>query len=81
MSNETVTTHSLTVHYLPSLDSIFSPLPPLPPSLQAKAYFINIMETVAFKDYIIVYFNAGCQSDALPDSSFFKELYHMVDPK
>ena len=39
------------------------------------------METIAFKDYIIVYFNTACQSDLLPDSNFIKDIYTMVDDK
>ena len=49
--------------------------------LQAMAFFVHVMEPVVIKDYIIVYFHAGSQSDHLPDSSFFKQLYLTVDEK
>ena len=33
------------------------------------------------KDYILVYFHTQTVSDNLPDSSFFKQLYGMVDSR
>ena len=51
------------------------------PSQQAMAYFIQVMESIVHRDYIIVYFNSGCQSERLPDSNFFRDLYNMADPK
>ena len=53
----------------------------LSPSLQAMAYFIHVMETVVHKDYILVYFNTLSESDNQADSSFFKQLYTMVDDR
>lgn len=48
---------------------------------QAIAYFIHVMESVVNKDYILVYFHAQTVSENLPDSSFFKQLYSVVDSR
>ena len=45
------------------------------------AYFIHVMEPVAIKDYVLVYFHTQTQSENLLDSSFFKQLYLTVDDK
>ena len=52
-----------------------------PSPVQAMAYFIHVMEPVAIKDYVLVYFHTQTQSENLLDSSFFKQLYLMVDDK
>ena len=50
-------------------------------SLQAIAYFIHVMESVVHKDYVLIYFHTQTESDLLPDSSFFKQLYGIVDSR
>ena len=45
------------------------------------AYFVHVMETVVHKDYVLVYFHANSDSDNQADSSFFKQLYSMVDDR
>ena len=52
-----------------------------PSPIQAMAYFIHVMEPVAIKDYVLVYFHTQTQSENLLDSGFFKQLYLMVDEK
>lgn len=49
--------------------------------LQAIAYFVHLMEPVVNRDYVIVYFHTLSISDNQPDSSFFKQLYTMVDSR
>ena len=50
-------------------------------SLQAIAYFVHVMETVVHKDYVLVYFHALSDPDNQADSTFFKQLYSMVDDR
>lgn len=48
---------------------------------KAMAYFIHVMESVVSKDYIFVYFHTQTASENLPDSSFVKQLYGIVDSR
>ena len=48
---------------------------------QAIAYFVHTMELVVNRDYVLVYFHSQSLSENQPDSSFFKQIYTMVDPK
>ena len=49
--------------------------------MQAIAYFVHVMESVVSRDYVLVYFHTQSVSENQPDSSFFKQIYTMVDPK
>lgn len=53
----------------------------LPSLSQAIAYFVHTMELVVNRDYVLVYFHSQSMSENQPDSSFFKQIYTMVDPK
>jgi len=48
---------------------------------KAIAYFVHVMESVVSRDYVLVYFHTQSVSENQPDSSFFKQIYTMVDPK
>ena len=48
---------------------------------KAIAYFVHTMELVVNRDYVLVYFHSQSLSENQPDSSFFKQIYTMVDPK
>ena len=52
-----------------------------PSNPQAMAYFVHVMETVVSKDYILVYFHTLSESENQADSSFFKQLYNLVDER
>lgn len=46
---------------------------------KAIAYFVHVMERIVHRDYVIVYFHTDSVPENQPDSSFFKQLYTMVD--
>jgi len=48
---------------------------------KALCYFINIMDSIVHKDYVIVYYHTESTSANRPDSSLFKQLYDIVDSR
>lgn len=46
---------------------------------KALCYFINVMDSIVGKDYIIVYYHTLATSANRPDSALFKQLYDIVD--
>ena len=46
---------------------------------KALCYFINIMDSIVNKEYVIVYYHTESTSANRPDSALFKQLYEVVD--
>lgn len=48
---------------------------------KAVAYFINVLDKIVNRDYVIVYLHTLSSEENQPPLSFLKDLYHLVDNK
>lgn len=48
---------------------------------QALLYFIHVMDHIAVKEYVLVYFHTLTNDYNQLDSNFLKKLYDVVDAK
>jgi len=59
--------------------NIYSKL--VPPTVQAMAYFVHLMDSVANKDFVVVYFHTETVAQDQLSNDFFKQLYLMLDER
>ncbi|XP_031571067.1 protein GDAP2 homolog [Actinia tenebrosa] len=48
---------------------------------KAVAYFVNVLDKIVNREYVVVYFHTHSAVENQPPLSFLKDLYHIVDHK